>query len=102
MVGLPEVLFAQSVSSLNAVHGIEPHYVFPDYLYKKLGVPGIALVVQTFGDYAKRHPHFFALVGEWALHRDRFLYVLEVAAIWPLVELFRASVLKMLKDEGSI
>lgn len=33
-------------------------------LGKKLGIPGIALAIQTFGDYAKWHPHVHALVAD--------------------------------------
>ncbi|MBU1566750.1 MAG: transposase zinc-binding domain-containing protein, partial [Proteobacteria bacterium] len=33
-------------------------------LGKNLGIPGIALAIQTFGDYAKWHPHVHALVAD--------------------------------------
>lgn len=71
-------------------------------LGKKLGIPGIALAIQTFGDYAKWHPHVHALVADGLFTETGFFYVMPKVAIWPLAELFRASILTMLKDEGRL
>jgi hypothetical protein len=69
---------------------------------KNLRIPGIALAIQTFGDYAKWHPHLHALVADGLFTETRLFYVMPRVDIRPLAELFRASVLKMLKDEGRL
>jgi hypothetical protein len=71
-------------------------------LGKNLGIPGIALAIQTFGDYAKWHPHVHALVADGLFTEIGYFYVMPKVAIRPLAEFFRASVLKMLKDEGRL
>lgn len=71
-------------------------------LGKKLGIPGIALAVQTFGDYAKWHPHVHALVADEVFNESGYSYLMPRVDIRPLAELFRASVLEMLKDEGRL
>ena len=67
-------------------------------LGKKSGIPGIALAIQTFGDYAKWHPHIHALVADELPTESGYFYVLPKVAIRPLAEMFRASVLKMLPN----
>jgi hypothetical protein len=71
-------------------------------LGRKLGFPGIALAIQTFGDYAKWHSHVHALVADGLFTETGNFYVMPKVAIRPLAELFRASVFKMLKDEGRL
>jgi len=60
-------------------------------LGKKLGIPGIALAIQTFGDYARWHPHVHALVANGLFTETGFFYVMPKVDIRPLAELFRAS-----------
>jgi len=71
-------------------------------LGKNLGIPGIALAIQTFGDYAKWHPHIHALVADGLFTETWIFYVMPRVDIRPLTEIFRASILKMLKDEGRL
>jgi hypothetical protein len=71
-------------------------------LGKKQGIPGIALAIQTFGDYGKWHPHVHALVADGLFTESGFFYVVPRVDIRPLAEIFRASVLQMLKDEGRL
>jgi hypothetical protein len=71
-------------------------------LGKKLGIPGIALTIQTFGDYAKWHQHVHALVADGLFTETGYFYVMPKVNIRPFAELFRALVLKMLKDEGRL
>lgn len=37
---------------------------FKTILGKKQGIPGIVIVIQTFGDYANWHPHLHAMVAD--------------------------------------
>ena len=71
-------------------------------LGRKLGFSGIALAIQTFGDHAKWHPHVYALAADCLFTETGYFYVMPKVAIRPLAYLFRASVLKMLKDEGRL
>jgi len=75
---------------------------FQIVLNKKYGVPGIALAVQTFGDYARWHPHLHALVADGLFTESVYFYVMPNVDLRPLGELFRTSVLKMLQKEGRI
>ena len=71
-------------------------------LNKKTGIPGIVVAIQTFGDYAKFHPHLHALVADGLFLESGYFFVMPKVALHPLRELFRAHVLKMLKNEGLI
>jgi len=71
-------------------------------LGKKKGIPGIVFAIQTFGDYARWHPHLHALVADGLFLESGYFYVMPKVDLQPLAELFRASVLKMLKKEGLI
>jgi len=75
---------------------------FRTTLCRKSGIPGIALAIQTFGDYAKWHPHIHALVADGLFTESGYFYVMPKVDTRPLAEVFRASVLKMLKDEGRL
>ncbi len=69
---------------------------------KKHGIPGIVVTVQTFGDYARWHPHLHALVADCLFLESGCFFVMPKADLRPLAELFRAHVLKMLKKEGVV
>jgi len=60
------------------------------------------MAIQTFGDYAKWHPHIHSIVADGLFSRSGIFYVLPKISIQPLAELFRANVLSMLKKEGLI
>lgn len=75
---------------------------FQTVLSRKYGIPGIALAIQSFGDYAKWHPHLHALVADGLFTESGYFYVMPKVDLRPLAELFRASVLKMLQKEGRI
>jgi hypothetical protein len=75
---------------------------FQTVFNKKYGIPGIALAIQSFGDYAKWHPHVHALVADGLFTESGYFYVIPKVDLRPLAELFRASVLKMLQREERI
>lgn len=75
---------------------------FQTVLKKKYGIPGIALTIQSFGDYTKWHPHLHALIADGLFTESGYFYVMPKVDLQPLAELFRASVLKMLQKEGRI
>jgi hypothetical protein len=60
------------------------------------------MVIQTFGDYARWHPHLHALVADGLFLDSGYFYVMPKVDIHRCAELFRASVLKMLKKEELI
>jgi hypothetical protein len=60
------------------------------------------MTVQTFGDYAKWHPHIHSIVADGLFSRGGIFYVMSKISIQPLEELLRANVLSMLKKEGLI
>jgi ribosomal protein S27E len=68
---------------------------FQKVLNKKHGILGITLAIQTFGDYAKWHPHLHALVADGLFTESGYFYVMPKVYLQPLVKLFRAEVLKM-------
>lgn len=69
---------------------------------KKHGIPGIIIAIQTFGDYARFHPHLHALVADGLFLESGYFFVMPRVNLHPLAEFFRAHVLKMLKKEGLI
>ncbi len=60
------------------------------------------MAIQTFGDYARFHPHLHALVADGLFLESSYFYVMPKVDLHPLRELFRAHVLKMQKKEGWI
>jgi ribosomal protein S27E len=66
------------------------------------GALGAVMAIQTFGDYGKWHPHLHILVADGLFFENGSFYVMPRVELQPLQELFRASVLKMLKKEGKI
>jgi len=69
---------------------------------RKDGVVGAVLAIQTFGDYAKWHPHIHSLVADGLFLPSRTFHVMPRSSMKPLAEIFRANVLRMLKKEGLI
>jgi hypothetical protein len=69
---------------------------------KKYGIPGFVFAIQTFGDYARWHPHLHGLVADGLFTESGYFYVMPKVDIRPLAELFRANVLTLLKKEGLI
>ena len=63
----------------------------------------MVMSIHSFGDYPdKFHPHIHAIVSDGLFARTRTFYVMPEIDLKPLEEIFRASVFKMLKDEGKI
>lgn len=75
------------------------HKFFRITLGKNLGIPEIALAIQTFGDFGKWHPHIHAQMVDGLFTGTGYFYVMPRGDIRPLAERFRALVLKMLKYE---
>ena len=71
-------------------------------LRKKAGIPGVVVAIQSFGDYARWHPHLHDLVADGLFIESGYFFVMPKVDLYPLRELFRAHVLKMLKKEGLI
>jgi hypothetical protein len=69
---------------------------------KKTGIPGVVMAIQSFGDYARWHPHLHALVADGLFLESGYFFVMPKVDLRPLREIFRALVLKMLKKEGLI
>lgn len=63
-------------------------------LGKKTGIPGVVVAIQTFGDYARWHPHLHALVADGLFLETGYFFVMPQWDLKPLRELFRAYVLK--------
>jgi hypothetical protein len=68
----------------------------------KTGKPGTVTAIQTYGDYGRWHPHLHLLVADGLFMPNGSFYVMLNIDLKPLQELFRATVLKMLKKEGKI
>jgi hypothetical protein len=68
----------------------------------KTGALGAVMTIQTFGDYARWHPHIHVLLADGLFQENGIFYVMPKINTKPLAELFRANVLKMLKKEGKI
>ena len=66
------------------------------------GIPGMVMVIHTFGDYARWHPHIHVLIADGLFRKNGVFYVMPRIALQPLQEIFRAKVLAMLKKEGRI
>ena len=61
------------------------------------GICGAVMTIQTFGDYARWHPHIHSIVADGLFGRNGIFHVMPRISIKPLAELFRANVLTMLK-----
>jgi hypothetical protein len=66
------------------------------------GILGSVMTIQTFGDYAKWHPHIHSITADGLFRLNGIFYVTPKTDLTPLAEIFRAEVLKMLKKEGLI
>ena len=66
------------------------------------GICGAVMTIRAFGDYAKWHSHIHSIVADGLFRRSGVFYVMPKLNFTPLAELFRASVLSMLKKEGLI
>ncbi len=63
----------------------------------------MVMSIHSFEDYPdKFHPHIQAIVSDGLFARTRTFYVMPGIDLKPLEEIFRASVFKMLKEEGKI
>jgi len=72
---------------------------FRTILGLKEGIPGIVMVIQTFGDYCKWNPHIHTLVADGLFTKSGMFHVMPDLDLKYLEEIFRARVLKMLIDE---
>lgn len=76
---------------------------FRTVLDKPEGVIGTVMAIQTFGDYAKWHPHVHSITADGLFDERGVFYCMpKDTDIQPLAELFRAKILKMLKRKGLI
>ena len=67
------------------------------------GVPGVVITIHTFGDYMEKfHPHLHAIVSNGLFRKSGTFYVMPKVDLAPLTQLFRVTVLQMLKAEGKI
>jgi len=60
------------------------------------------MVIHTFGDYARFHPHLHAIVADGLFRPNGTFYCLPKTELKELEEIFRSKVLAMLKAEGRI
>ena len=76
---------------------------FKKILHLQDGVPGMVMVIHTFGDYARWHPHVHVLTADGLFRSNGMFYVMPKKSDTKVLgQLFRASVLTMLKEEGII
>ncbi|MBC8316600.1 MAG: transposase [Desulfobulbaceae bacterium] len=68
----------------------------------KDGIVGAVMTIQTFGDYARWHPHIHAIVADGLFRRNGVFYVMPKTSLKPLAELFRGRLLQLLVKEGVI
>ena len=66
------------------------------------GILGMIMVIHTFGDYARFHPHLHAIVADGLFRPNGTFYCLPKRGMKELEEIFRSKVLAMLKGEGKI
>jgi hypothetical protein len=66
------------------------------------GIPGLVMVIHTFGDYARFHPHLHAIVADGLFRKNGTFYVLPKYEMKQLEEIFRSRILAMLKCKGKI
>ena len=61
----------------------------------------MVMSIHSFGEYPEQfHPHLHAIVSNGLFARTGTFYVMPELDLRPLDEIFRASVFKMLKEEG--
>jgi len=65
------------------------------------GIPGLVMVIHTFGDYARFHPHLHAIAADGLFRPSGTFYVLPKSDK-QLEEIFRSRILAMLKRKGRI
>ena len=65
------------------------------------GIPGLVMVIHTFGDYARFHPHLHAIAADGLFRPSGTFYVLPKSDK-QLEEIFRSCILVMLKRKGKI
>ncbi len=63
---------------------------------------GVAVAVQSFGDFQNYHPHLHVLATDGCFYNDDAFMVCPPPNTGELEELFRYEVFKMLKAEGKI
>ena len=63
------------------------------------GIPGLVMVIHTFGDYARFHPHLHAIAPDGLFRPSGTFYVLHKSDR-QLEEIFRSRILAMLKRKG--
>ena len=61
---------------------------------------GMVMVIHTFGDYARFHPHLHAIVASGLFRPNGTFHCLPKRDLKALEEIFRSKVLAMLKAEG--
>ena len=61
---------------------------------------GMAMAIQTFGEYLNFHPHLHAVVADGLFMKSGMFHVLPKGDIKQLEEIFRNKVIKLLLDEG--
>jgi DTW domain-containing protein YfiP len=66
------------------------------------GIPGVIMVIHTFGDYARFHPHLHAIVADGLFRPGGAFHCLPNTDPKQLEEIFRSKVPGMLKAEGKI
>ena len=64
------------------------------------GIPAMVMVIHTFGDYARWHPHIHVLIADGLFRKNGVFYVMSKVDLKPLRELFRTHVLSVLKGKG--
>jgi hypothetical protein len=64
------------------------------------GIPGIVMVIHTFGEYLDFHPHLHALVADGLFLRDGRFLVLPEDGMNALEGLFRVKVITFLVEQG--
>ncbi len=76
---------------------------FRSHINLNEGVPGVALIIHTFGNYPdKFHPHVHLIVTDGLFRDTGTFYVMRKVDLKPLEDIFKASIFKMLKKEGKI
>jgi hypothetical protein len=53
-------------------------------LGKKIGIPKVVVAIQTFGDYARFHPHLHALIADVLFLECGYFYVMPKVDLRPL------------------
>ena len=64
------------------------------------GLPGIVMVIHTFGEYLDFHPHLHLLMADGLFLRDGRFLVLPEEGMVAMEELFRARVITFLVGQG--